>query len=168
MQQSPQAGARGKGNKGTGGKHKKKYKKIIKFIESMGFVFASDKNKMVYKHPKRKCQIVFAQTSSDTNAPAAIVQTIKKCFSQCQPPIALSKIPADINLMRMYAGMSWGEKIQTMEDVLDSILLEPDYERVSTEMTTDGKKNLKEMAENKGITMGELIEEMIVVYKDTQ
>ena len=29
MQQSPQAGARGKGNKGTGGKHKKKYKKII-------------------------------------------------------------------------------------------------------------------------------------------
>jgi hypothetical protein len=165
---APQAGSKGKGNKGVGGKHKKKYKKIIKFIEGQGFMFASDRNKLVYKHPDRKCQIVLAQTSSDTNAPAHIVQVIKKVFSQCQPPIDLSTIPAEINLMRM-AGMSWQEeKDKTMEDVLDSILLEPDYERVSTDMTTEGKNELKLLAEKKGITMGELIEQMMAVYKDNQ
>ena len=185
MQDQPQPGSKGKGNKGTGGKHKKKYKKLIKFIEGFGFRQKSSKNKMVYKHPKRKCQIVFAQTSSDTNAPAAIVQTIKKVFGQCQPPIDLSLIPEDIMRMKM-AGMSWQEgrdkgamseydrksievsSIISYEDMLDNILLEPDYERVSTEMTSEGKNELKLLAEKKHLTMGELIEQMMAVYKDNQ
>ncbi len=162
----PQAGS--KGGFTPAGKHKKKYKMLIKFIETMGFVFASNKNKVVYKHPDRKCQIIFASTPSDRNAPSAIVQNIKKTFAHCQPPIALSKIPDNIMRMKM-AGMSWQEeKDKTMEDVLDSILLLPDYERVSTEMTADGKKDLKSLAEKKGLTMGELIEEMMIVYKDRQ
>ena len=38
----------------------------------------------------------------------------------------------------------------------------------SSEMTTDAKEKLKMLSEQKGITMGELIEEMMEVYEETQ
>jgi hypothetical protein len=62
--------------------------------------------------------------------------------------------------------MDDGEKELTMGDLLDSYVV--DYERVSTEMTADGKQELKSLAEKNSFTMGEMIEEMIVVYKDKQ
>jgi len=161
----PQAGAKGKGFRPTG-KHKKKTKEIIKWIESIGFEFVSQKNKAVYKHPDRKCSIFFSITPSDTNAVAAMVQSIRKVLRNCKPPFDVDKMPANISRLRLVGKLDDRSKEQTIGDWLDSFVV--DYERVSTEMTADGKKELKSLAEKKGITMGELIEEMIVVYKDNQ
>ncbi len=162
---NPQSGAKGK-RFNPSGKHRKQTKEIIKWIESLGFEFVSQRDKVVYKHPEWKCSILFSQTSSDTNAPAAMVQSIRKVLKSCDPPFDIDKIPENINRMRLVGKMDVEEKELTMGDVLDSFVV--DYDRVSTEMTADGKQELKSLAETKGITMGELIEEMMIVYKDKQ
>ena len=57
-----------------------------------------------------------------------------------------------------------------MKGLIDSLYacVDDNFSRVSTEMTTNAKEKLKMLSEQKGITMGELIEEMMDVYEKTQ
>jgi hypothetical protein len=170
-----------------GGKHRKSIKKIVKIIEDLGFEFVSQSNKVHFKHPKRKCSIFWSLTASDQNAIRQIVRRLKKDLLNCQPPIDVNSLPASLNQLRMsgigiYGEMSGyqdpaiGENLgilnplkdePTMGDELDACVDES-FSRMSTEMTTDAKEKLKMLSEQKGITMGELIEEMMVSYEETQ
>jgi hypothetical protein len=67
----------------------------------------------------------------------------------------------------MIKGVGEMEYEPTMSDELDACV-EGDFSRISTEMTTDAKEELKMLSEQKGITMGELIEEMMEVYQKHQ
>ena len=151
------------------GKHSKPIKKIVKIIEDLGFVFIIKSNKVHFKHPKRKCSIFFAGTPSDQNAVRQIVRRLKKDLLNCQPPIDLSSLPSgkNLNQLRMIKGVGEMEYEPTMSDELDACI-EGDFSRISTEMTTDAKEELKMLSERKGITMGELIEEMMEVYQKHQ
>ena len=151
------------------GKHSKPIKKIVKIIEDLGFVFIKQSNKVHFKHPKRKCSVFFAGTPSDQNAVRQIVRRLKKDLLNCQPPIDLSSLPSgkNLNQLRMIKGIGEMEYEPTMSDELDACI-EGDFSRISTEMTTDAKEELKMLSEQKGITMGELIEEMMEVYQKHQ
>jgi predicted RNA binding protein YcfA (HicA-like mRNA interferase family) len=151
------------------GKHSKPIKKIVKIIEDLGFVFIKQSNKVHFKHPKRKCSVFFAGTPSDQNAVRQIVRRLKKDLLNCQPPIDLSSLPSgkNLNQLRMIKGVGEMEYEPTMSDELDACI-EGDFSRISTEMTTDAKEELKMLSERKGITMGELIEEMMEVYQKHQ
>ena len=148
------------------GKHSKPIKKIVKLIESLGFEFVKQSNKVHFKHPKRKCSIFFSLTPSDTNAVRQIVRRLKKDLLNCEPPIDVNSLPANLNQLRL-KGIGEMEDEPTMGDVLDACV-EDNFSRISTEMTTDAKEKLKMLSEQKGITMGELIEEMMVSYEKTQ
>ena len=151
------------------GKHKKSLKKIVKLIESIGFEFVGQSNKVHFKHPKRKCSIFFAGTPSDQNAVRQIVRRLKKDLLNCEPPIDVNSLPASfrqLNQLRL-KGIGEMENEPTMGDALDACV-DDSFSRVSTEMTTDAKEKLKMLSEQKGITMGELIEEMMEVYEETQ
>ena len=151
------------------GKHSKPIKKIVKIIEDLGFEFIKQSNKVHFKHPKRKCSVFFAGTPSDQNAVRQIVRRLKKDLLNCQPPIDLSSLPSgkNLNQLRMIKGIGEMEYEPTMSDELDACI-EGDFSRISTEMTTDAKEELKMLSEQKGITMGELIEEMMEVYQKHQ
>ena len=148
------------------GKHKKSMKKIVKFLNELGFEFVSQQNKVSFKHPERQCSIFFSLTPSDTNAVRQIVRRLKKDLLNCQPPIDVNSIPASLNQLRM-KGIGEMDDEPTMGDVLDACVND-NFSRLSTEMPTDAKERLKIMSEQKGITMGELIEEMMEVYQRTQ
>ena len=158
------------------GKHSKPIKKIVKIIEDLGFVFIKQSNKVHFKHPKRKCSVFFAGTPSDQNAVRQIVRRLKKDLLNCQPPIDLSSLPSgkNLNQLRLTKGigslsssLTQLDDEPTMGDELDACA-EDNFSRISTEMTTDAKEKLKILSEQKGITMGELIEEMMEVYEETQ
>ena len=151
------------------GKHKKSLKKIVKLIESIGFEFVGQSNKVHFKHPKRKCSIFFAGTPSDQNAVRQIVRRLKKDLLNCQPPFDVNSLPGNVNLnqLRLKKGIGEMEDEPTMGDELDACA-EDNFSRISTEMTTDAKEKLKMLSEQKGITMGELIEEMMEVYQKYQ
>ena len=151
------------------GKHSKPIKKIVKIIEDLGFEFVKQSNKVHFKHPKRKCSVFFAGTPSDQNAVRQIVRRLKKDLLNCQPPIDLNSLPSGkmLNQLRMIKGVGEMEYEPTMSDELDACI-EGDFSRISTEMTTDAKEELKMLSEQKGITMGELIEEMMEVYQKHQ
>ena len=83
------------------GKHSKSIKKIVKLIESLGFVFIKQSNKVHFKHPKRKCSIFFAGTPSDQNAVRQIVRRLKKDLLNCEPPIDLNSLPGNLNLNQL-------------------------------------------------------------------
>jgi hypothetical protein len=148
------------------GKHSKSIKKIVKIIEDLGFEFVKQSNKVHFKHPTRKCSIFFAGTPSDQNAVKSIVRRLKKDLLNCEPPIDVNSLPANLNQIRM-KGIGEMEDEPTMGDELDACA-EDNFSRISTEMTTDAKEKLKMLSEQKGITMGELIEEMMEVYEETQ
>jgi len=148
------------------GKHSKSIKKIVKIIEDLGFEFVKQSNKVHFKHPTRKCSIFFAGTPSDQNAVKSIVRRLKKDLLNCEPPIDVNSLPANLNQIRM-KGIGEMEDEPTMGDELDACA-EDNFSRISTEMTTDAKEKLKILSEQKGITMGELIEEMMEVYEETQ
>ena len=148
------------------GKHSKSIKKIVKLIESLGFVFIKQSNKVHFKHPKRKCSIFFSLTASDQNAVRQIVRRLKKDLLNCQPPIDVKSLPANLHQLRL-KGVGEMEDEPTMGDVLDACV-DDNFSRISTEMTTDAKEKLKMLSEQKGISMGELIEEMMVSYEKTQ
>ena len=151
------------------GKHSKSLKKIVKLIESIGFEFVGQSNKVHFKHQKRKCSIFFAGTPSDQNAVRNIVRRLKKDLLNCEPPIDVNSLPASfrqLNQLRL-KGIGEMENEPTMGDALDACV-DDSFSRVSTEMTTDAKEKLKMLSEQKGITMGELIEEMMVSYEKTQ
>jgi len=150
----------------SGGKHRKSINKIVKIIENLGFEFVSQKNKVHFKHPKRKCSIFFSLTASDQNAVRQIVRRLKKDLLNCQPPIDVNSLPANLHQLRL-KGVGEMEDEPTMGDVLDACV-DDNFSRISTEMTTDAKEKLKMLSEQKGITMGELIEEMMDVYQKTQ
>ena len=78
----------------------------------------------------------------------------------------MNSLPANLNQLRL-KGIGEMEDEPTMGDVLDACV-EDNFSRISTEMTTDAKEKLKMLSEQKGITMGELIEEMMDVYQKTQ
>jgi len=150
----------------SGGKHRKSINKIVKIIENLGFEFVSQKNKVHFKHPKRKCSIFFSLTASDQNAVRQIVRRLKKDLLNCQPPIDVKSLPANLHQLRL-KGVGEMEDEPTMGDVLDACV-DDNFSRISTEMTTDAKEKLKMLSEQKGISMGELIEEMMVSYEKTQ
>ena len=151
------------------GKHSKSIKKIVKLIESIGFEFVKQSNKVHFKHPKRRCSIFFASSPSDQNAVRQIVRRLKKDLLNCEPPIDVNSLPSgkNLNQLRMIKGVGEMEYEPTMSDELDACV-EGDFSRISTEMTTDAKEELKMLSERKGITMGELIEEMMEVYQKHQ
>ena len=151
------------------GKHSKPIKKIVKLIESIGFEFVGQSNKVHFKHPKRKCSIFFAGTPSDQNAVRQIVRRLKKDLLNCQPPFDVNSLPVNVNLnqLRLKKGIGEMENEPTMGDELDACA-EDNFSRISTEMTTDAKEKLKMLSEQKGISMGDLIEEMMVTYEKTQ
>jgi predicted RNA binding protein YcfA (HicA-like mRNA interferase family) len=75
--QKPQAGAKGRKFKPIG-MHKKSYKPIIKWIEEMGFVYVSQKNHAIWKHPQRKCaSISIATTPTSKNYVQELVYKIR-------------------------------------------------------------------------------------------
>ena len=148
------------------GKHGKSLKKIIKIIEDLGFEVVSQKKHIIFKHPTRGCSIVFASTPSDANAVRQIVRRLKKDLMHCQPPIDVNSLPVSINHWRM-KGNGETEDEPTMGDELDSCV-EDNFSSISTEITTDAKEKLKMLSDQKGITMGVLIEEMMDVYQKTQ
>ena len=148
------------------GKHGKSLKKIIKIIEDLGFEFVSQKKHVIFKHPTRGCSIVFASTPSDVNTVRQIVRRLKKDLMHCQPPIDVNSLPASINQLRMNRIGKMKDEL-TMGDEMDACV-EDNFSSISTEMTTDSKEKLKMLSDQKGITMGELIEEMLEVYKKNQ
>jgi hypothetical protein len=163
--QTKQQGSRSKYK--SGGKHRKSINKIVKIIEGLGFVFVSQSNKVHFKHPERKCSIFFGVTPSDGNAVRQIVRRLKKDLMKCQPPIDVNSLPSSINQLRMQGIIGQSENEPSVGDELDACI-DDSFSRVSTEMTTDAKKKLKMLSDQKGITMGELIEEMMDVYEKTQ
>ena len=61
--------------------------------------------------------------------------------------------------------------MDTLDEVLDRVFADAEnYEEVpiNTKMQSQYKNRLKEISARKGITMGELIEEMIEVYETQQ
>ena len=160
----------------AGGKHKKPIKKIVKFIESLGFEFIKQSNKVHFKHPKRKCSIFFSATPSDTNAIRSILRRLKKDLLNCEPPIDVNSLPSGkmLNQLRLTRGigsldpsLSQLDDEPTMGDELDACV-EGDFSRISTEISNDAKEDIKTLSERNGMTMGELIEEMLEVYKKNQ
>ena len=158
------------------GKHSKSIKKIVKLIESLGFEFIKQSNKVHFKHPKRKCSIFFAGTPSDQNAVRQIVKRLKKDLLNCEPPIDVNSLPIgkNLNQLRLTKGigslspsLSQLDDEPTMGDELDACV-EDNFSRISTEISNDTKEDLKTLSERKGMTMGELIEEMLEVYKKNQ
>ena len=138
----------------------------MKIIEDLGFEFVNQKKHIIFKHPTRGCSIVFASTPSDANAVRHIVRRLKKDLMHCQPPIDVNSLPASINqLRRNRIGKMKDEP--TIGDEMDACV-EDNFSSISTEMTTDSKEKLKMLSDQKGIIMGELIEEMIDVYQKTQ
>ena len=158
------------------GKHSKSIKKIVKLIESIGFEFVKQSNKVHFKHPKRRCSIFFASSPSDQNAVRQIVRRLKKDLLNCEPPIDVNSLPSgkNLNQLRLTKGigslsssLTQLDDEPTMGDELDACV-EDNFSRISTEMNADAKESLKMLSEQKGITMGELIEEMMDVYQKTQ
>ena len=148
------------------GKHRKSLMKIIKIIEDLGFEFVSQEKHVIFKHPTRGCSIVFASNPSDANTVRQIVRRLKKDLMHCQPPIDVNSLPASFNQFRV-KGIGEMEDVPTMGDEMDACV-EDNFSSISTEMTTDSKEKLKMLSDQKGITMGELIEEMMDVYQKTQ
>ena len=148
------------------GKHRNSFKKIIKIIEDLGFEFVSQKKHVIFKHPTRGCSIVFASTPSDVNTVRQIVRRLKKDLMHCQPPIDVNSLPAIINQLRM-KGIGETNDEPTMGDELDACV-EDNFSSISTEMASDSKEKLKILSDQKGITMGQLIEEMMDVYQKSQ
>ena len=151
------------------GKHRKSIKVIVKEIENIGFEFVSQSNKVHFKHPNRRCSIFWSLTPSDQNAVRQIVRRLKKDLLNCEPPIDVNSLPASFRQLDQLRlkGIGEMENEPTMGDALDACV-DDSFSRVSTEMTTDAKEKLKMLSEQKGITMGEMIEEMIVLYEKTQ
>ena len=149
------------------GKHKKSLKVIVSILEQMGFEFISQKKEVHYKHPKKECSIFFGQTSSDRNAVRQIVRKMKKDLMNCKPPINVDKIPRieELHKIRMWPGV--GEKEPTLGEILDSLPMD-DTVQLSTRMNPESKQMLKDFAGRKGITQGEMIEEMLQNYARTQ
>ncbi len=162
VNQTRQPGSKGKDNK-PGGKHKKSYKKLIKIIEGLGFEFVSSKNHLKYRHPERSCSITIASTPSSKNAMKSIINNVKRALLQCQPPIDVKQIPAELNQLRLFSKM---DEAQTVSDLMDACITE--FSKITTEMNTDAKEELKMLSQQKGMTMGGVIEEMIDVYKNAQ
>ena len=149
-----------------GSKHKKSLKVIVSVLERLGFEFVSASNKVVFKHPQRKCSVIFSQTPSDKNAVRQIVRRMKKDLVQsCSPSFDVDEIPAELNVVR-WQGIGKVDE-PTLGDLLDSLPLE-DEVTLSTKMHPEAKEMLKQFADQKGITQGEMIEEMLQNYSRTQ
>ena len=91
---------------------------------------------------------------------------MKKDLLNCDAPIDVDSLPANLDLLRL-KGIGKMEEEPTIGDVLDACVSD-NYSRISTEITIKTKEKLKKCSEKKGISIGELIEQMMDVYKKTQ
>ena len=148
------------------GKHRKSIKRIVKVIENLGFEFVSADNKVYFINSDRKCSIFFSQIASDVNAVRQIVRKLKKDLLNCDAPIDVDSLPANLDLLRL-KGIGKMEEEPTIGDVLDACVSD-NYSRISTEITIKTKEKLKKCSEKKGISIGELIEQMMDVYQKSQ
>ena len=98
---------------------------------------------------------------------------MKKDLLNCEPPIDVNSLPIgkNLNQLRLTKGigslspsLSQLDDEPTMGDELDACVKD-NFSRISTEISNDTKEDLKTLSERKGMTMGELIEEMLEVYK---
>lgn len=81
----------------------------------------------------------------------------------CQPPIDVNSLPASINQLRMNR-IGEMEDEPTIGDEMDACV-EDNFSSISTGMNTDSIETIKMLSDQKGITMGELIEEMMDIYQ---
>ena len=84
----------------------------------------------------------------------------------CQPPIDVNSLPASINQFRM-KGIGEMADEPTIDDEMDTCV-EDNFSSISTEMNTDSIEKIKILSDQKGITMGESIEEMMDIYQKTK
>ena len=127
------------------GKHRKSIKRIVKVIENLGFEFVSADNKVYFINSDRKCSIFFSRTASDVNAVRQIVRKLKKDLLNCDAPIDVDSLPANLDLLRL-KGIGKMEEEPTIGDVLDACVSD-NYSRISTEITIKTKEKLKKYSE---------------------
>ena len=149
------------------GKFKRELQVIGDSLFQMGFAYVKDKSQHhKFKHLTcRFCQTSFGMTPSYHRVIKNIVSTIKKmCQTQCVPPIPLDKIPAQLFSVKM-AGLIETENEPTILDVLNEITKSV---KLSAQVGRESREELRRIADRKGITLGDLIEEMMEVYQKTQ
>ena len=158
------------------GKFKDKLQIIGDSLFAAGFDYVPSKDHHKFKHPTcRFCQTTFGKTPSDNRIIKTIVTTIKKmCLTQCVPQIPLDKLPAQFFTIRM-AGLvdkdveelfpEGSIKEITILDVLNEITKTV---TLSAQIDRESREDLRRMADQKGITLGVLIEEMKEVYEKSQ
>ena len=149
------------------GKYKESLKVIGESLFQVGFNYVKDKSQHhKFKYPTCKfCQTSFGDTPSDHRTIKNIISTIKRmCQTQCVPPIPLDKLPAKFFTIKM-AGLVETEKEWTILDVLNEITKTV---TLSAQVDRESREELRRMADKKGIHLGDLIEEMMDVYKKTQ
>ena len=105
---------------------------------------------------------IFAMSAGSGNKK----QFKKDLKDNCCPPFDVDSLPASLDLLRL-KGIGEMEEEPTIGDVLDACVSD-NYSKISTEMTTDATEKLIMLSEQKGISMGEMIEKMINVYEKTQ
>ena len=148
------------------GKFKDKLQIIGDSLFAAGFVYVPSKDVHKFKHKScRFCQTTFTKKPSDVSVIKKIVSTIKRmCQTQCVPPIPLDKLPAKLFTIKM-SGLVETEKEWTILDVLNEITKTV---TLSAQVDREIREDLRRIADQKGITLGDLIEEMKEVYENTQ
>ena len=158
------------------GKFKDKLQIIGDSLFGAGFVYVPSKDVHKFKHKScRFCQTTFTKKPSDVSVIKKIVSTIKRmCQTQCVPPIPLDKLPAKLFTIKM-AGLvdkdveelfpEGSIKEITILDVLNEITKTV---TLSAQVDREIREELRRMADGKGITLGDLIEEMKEVYEKSQ
>ena len=159
------------------GKYKEQLQVIGESLISVGFNYVKDKNQHhKFKHKTcRFCQTSFPDTPSDHRTIKNIVSTIKRmCQVQCVPPIPLDKLPAKLFTIKM-AGLvdkdveelfpEGSIKEITILDVLNEITKTV---TLSAQVDREIREELRRIADQKGITLGDLIEDMKEVYEKSQ
>jgi len=148
------------------GKFKDKLQIIGDSLFAAGFVYVPSKDVHKFKHKScRFCQTTFTKKPSDVSVIKKIVSTIKRmCQTQCVPPIPLDKLPAKLFTIKM-SGLVETEKEWTILDVLNEITKTV---TLSAQVDREIREDLRRIADQKGITLGDLIEEMKEVYEKSQ
>ena len=150
------------------GRYKEQIQDIGECLFTAGFDYTSSAGAPHHKfsHPKCKfCTTTFPLTPSDYRTIKNTITSIKKmCLTQCVPPISLDKLSAKFFTIKM-AGFSETEKEITILDVLDEI---GRTVTLTAQVFPETRDELKGMADSKGMAYGDLIEEMMDVYKKTQ
>ena len=145
----------------------KKWKRVEKLIKTLGFVYQRMGNHgKLYKHPERKCCVVqIPFTPSDHRVVMNFKSGLKKTLTQdCVPAFNLKEVKEELNTIFLEQGLkSTGEN--TIGDMIDDCFSDVS---LTAKIDPEYKERLKRIADSKGISMGDLIEEMMVTYEKTQ